>query len=897
MPLRTSLPFILLVFFSVQLAGQNTSIAQFANSKTSGIHWFYSNQIAGVNVQDEIKASADISRIEEILNKANLSIIRYTPAQYIIVRSDQMHTSIKEWRDIKQADRELINATNNATAATRMIGSKGAPLHQGLASIKGIVRESSSGKPAVGATVQVLQTQKGAVTDVNGAYELQLKPGPYVIRINSLGMSAEEIPVILQGDGNLNVKLEEDATRLGEVVVTEKAVDHNVTSLITGIEQLTTKEIKKLPSFMGEVDVLKSLITLPGVSTVGEGVGGVNVRGSTPDYNLIIEDDIMFFNPTHALGFFSLFNPDITEDIKLYKGYIPAKYGGRISSVIQTTSRAVNKENWNAKLGLGLLSSRAFVELPLDKGKTAIMVGGRISHANWFLKQINVPDVQKSKVAFADLEIKLDHSLSPTSNIGVQVYKGYDDLTFSDLAKFNYGNEAYSIYHKKVFGTKVNLITRAVLGGYNSELGDLLKFNPSLFKTSIGYKKLKSDLTWQKTAGSFLNFGVEAIQYTVNPGAFSPDGPNSQAFTRTTSKDHGIEAGIYAGLEQKLSDQLSISGGVRVSTFLAQGPKTINKYKDGSLINDDIVVDSSKYNSGQIIKTFFNIEPRLSVNYRLSPSSSIKLGYNRTAQYLSLISNTVAATPVDFWKLADYYIPPQRANTVSLGYYKNFNQNIWETSIEIYARNIDGVFEYKDFPNLLINNHLETELLPTRARAYGLELSIEKKIGSATGRLGYTYSRSLRQTFSPNKDLNINNGDWYAATYDKPNDVNLLLNFNVSQRINFSTHFVYNTGRPLTAPEANYGVWNLVNIPQYSQRNQYRIPDYFRADAALNVFPSYKKDQKFKGSWALSVYNIFGIRNAYSVYFNQKPFQSILAYRLAILGSIFPSINYNIEFK
>ncbi len=890
---------ILIIVFSVsKISTQSLSVAQWADrqSKTSAIRWYYPRDLSEIKLPDELSSTKDFTSIENILNNSNLAIVQYTDNQYVIISSEQARTTLQEWKEIKENAREIQDAANRASRSAKIIGVKRSMASNSQLILNGTITESKNHQPVIGATISVNQGTKGAVTDEDGKYKLQLKPGLYALKIESLGMNMEEQSIMMYDHGTLDFQLSENATTLREVVVTEKTQDQNVKSLITGIEQLTTKEIKKLPSFMGEVDVLKSLITLPGVSTVGEGVGGVNVRGSTPDYNLIIEDEMMFFNPTHALGFFSLFSPDIVEDVKLYKGFMPAKYGGRISSVIQTSSKQVNKEEFHAKAGLGLLSSRVFVEGPLNKGKTGFYIGSRFSYANWLLKQVNLPDVQKSRVAFDDLELKVDHSLSSTSNIGVQVYRGQDNLTFSDIAKFGYGNEAYSIYHKKVFGTNANLTTRAIYGSYHSNLGDLKQFNPSIFSTGIHYLKLKSDLVWEKTKSTLINFGIEAIQYDVNPGKFTPDGSASQAPVRSTHSDQGIEFGMYGGLEQKLNDRLSFIVGLRLSGFAAMGPATINTYKENSLITDGIIKDSLKYNAGQIIKSYVYPEPRISFNYQLSPSGSIKLGYNRTVQYLSLISNTIAATPVDFWKLSGKYISPQRANTVSLGYYKNFANNLWETSIEGYIRTVDGILEYKDFPNLLINNHLETELLPARARAYGIELSIEKKIGAMTGRLGYTYSRSLRQTYSADKDLNINNGDWYAATYDKPNDANLLLNFNVNQRINFSTHFVYNTGRPLTVPEANYTVWNLISIPQYSERNQYRIPSYFRADAALNIFPSYRKNQLYKSSWAISVYNIFGVRNPYSVYFNQKPFQSILAYRLAILGSVFPSINYNLEF-
>lgn len=836
------------------------------------------------------------SEFNHWLESLGLTCIVYNANTWIVVSYADAARPLEAWNRRNKLLSALADKQDKKTEVV-VIGNlqAGAPLSNRL-ELKGVVRDEETGETIIGATIIPQNGGEPTVTDVDGSYDLQLPVGENVLVVTSIGMEQKEIPLVMAGNGSHDIFIHRASLQLEEIVVSEKAADQNLRSLTMGIEQLNMKEIAKLPAFLGEFDVLKSLIALPGVSTAGEGVGGINVRGGNIDQNLIIQDDIIYFNPSHALGFFSLFHPDLVDDVKLFKGNIPAKYGGRLSSVLATSMRTGNKQDWTFKAGIGVMSSKVSLDGPLVKDKTSLVLGGRISYINWILKLVNEPQVKKSRVSFFDFQGKLDHRLTNKSSIGLEGYQGSDYFRFADEARFNYSTKSLAAYYNTLIGNRANLNTKVIYGLYTSDLGDLKPLNPSVFSTGIGYLKGRTEMVFQQNQRATWVAGIEAIRHQVNPGILGPDNPESLVVKESTPEEQGWEGGLYVETEQNFSDKLSFSAGLRLSGFALQGAKRVRTYAGTrESVSYGEAIDTVSYGSGELIDTYFGLEPRISVNYRLTETASLKLGATRTYQYLSLISNTVAATPVDFWKLADTYLKPQKADGISLGYYRNFNNNVWETSAEVYFKALRNVPEYRDFPELLGNEFLETELVPADGRNYGLEVSIKKNLGLVSGRLSYTYSRSIRRVKTEIPELNVNQGRWYPSYFDKPHDVTMLVNFNLMQRLSLNVSFTYNTGRPITAPTGKYTDWHVINVPIYSDRNQYRIPDYYRMDVSANLFPGYRKDRKFQSSWSLSIYNLLGRKNAYSIYFRQKPFQSLSTYRLAVLGSIFPSITYNLE--
>ena len=861
------------------------------------VHLFYdtSQSITEENLVFSWTPKTDLlTAFNAWLQPLSLTCIAYNSNTWIVVAYADAARSLDSWKRRNKL-LEAITAQQTEKVDVTVIGTiQSGEIAQGHLTLHGVVRDEETGETIIGATLIPKQGGDPTVTDVDGSYQLQLPVGENSLVIQSIGMEEKEIPIVMAGEGEMDVFLRRASLQLDEIVVSEKAADQNLRSLTMGIEQLNMKEIAKLPAFLGEFDVIKSLISLPGVSTAGEGVGGINVRGGNIDQNLIIQDDIIYFNPSHALGFFSLFHPDLVDDVKLFKGNIPAKYGGRLSSVLATGMRTGSKEEWTIKGGLGIMSSKVSLEGPLVKDKTSIILGGRVSYINWILGLVNLPDVQDSKVSFSDFEGKLDHRINNKSSIGIEGYQGSDFLRFANEARFDYSTRSLAAYYNTLVGNRANLNTKLIYGTYHSDLGDLKPLNPSVFKTGIEYLKARSEMVFQKSQRATWVGGVEATRYQVNPGILGPDNEESVVVKEETPKEQGIEGALYLETEQRFSDLFSFSAGLRFSGFLLQGPKRVRSYAGQDQLYDE-AIDTTSYAKGATVASYFGLEPRLSVNYRLNETASLKLGATRTYQYLSLISNTVAATPVDFWKLADTYLKPQRADGISLGYYRNFKNNEWETSAEVYYKILKNVPEYRDFPDLLGNELIETELVPADGRNYGLELSIKKNLGLFTGRLSYTYSRAIRRVDTGIPELDVNQGKWYPSYFDKPHDITTLFNFNLMQRLSLNVSFTYSTGRPITAPTGKYTDWHVVSVPIYSDRNQYRIPDYYRMDVSANLFPGYRKDQRFKSSWSLSIYNLLGRKNAYSIYFRQLPFQSLSTYRLAVLGSIFPSITYNLE--
>jgi hypothetical protein len=830
--------------------------------------------------------NTEIEEFKLLMETKGFAIIQYTEQQWVIVKIEDSKISQKDWE--KRRNLEAL-AARAELEQIKIIGDEKPPGLKTEAEVNGTIIEQNNSNPIVGATIKM--GESGTVTSLDGSYTLTVSPGEYNISVNSIGFVPYNEKVLVKGNGIYDVTLFGDAVQLEEVVISGKADNYNISSVEMGVEELTVKEIQKLPSFMGELDVIKSLLSLPGVSTAGDGIGGINVRGGTTDQNLIIQDGITFFNPSHALGFFNLFHPDLVEDIRLYKGNIPPKYGGRISSVLYTSSKNGNKQNWTGKAGIGLASSKLSFDGPIIKDKLSMTFGARISSINWLLNLIELPDVNSSKVNFYDLQGKLNYWINSTSDIGLQFYTASDDFQLADELQFDYKTKAWSAFYNTLIGENKSINARIVSGSYNSNLNDLLPTNSTRFNTGVDYLSGKIDLTIEH-ANSYLNAGFEAIHYTLQPGSVFPGDENSDVEVEIVDDELGMEMGIYANAELSLSNKLKLLSGIRFSGFGLLGPKAIRNYGTDQYFDSDDLVSSEFIESGWV-KKYFGWEPRLAINLNFTENSSLKIGYNRTYQYLSQISNSVAATPIDFWKLSDNNIKPQSAHTASMGIYKNFNENLWQTSIEVYYRLIDNSLAFKDFADLIANDEIETELLLGNGRHYGVELSLEKKLGNVTGKVGYSYSRSLLQMQFDESTLSINNGSWYPSNYDKPHSLNFLLNFNASQRVNFNVNFSYSSGRPISGPVGKFDDRNVLGVPIFDEVNNFRIPDFHRLDLSMNIFPGYRKNKRIKGSWNISVYNIYGRKNAYSAFFRQQSISNLRAYKLAVLGTVFPSISYN----
>lgn len=783
------------------------------------------------------------------------------------------------------------NSNSLITKTFTLIGDSIQLKTNGAVQIEGIIKDASTEEPLISATILLEKTDYSTITDANGKFTLSVPVGVYQASIQSIGYAPSTQNIRVYNDGTWNPELFPQTYELGEIVVAEKADDSNVTSAQVGVTQLTTDAIKELPAFMGEADVVKSLLTLPGVSTVGEGATGFNVRGGAIDQNLIMQDEAMIFNSSHALGFFSIFNPDAIRKVTLYKGNIPAQFGGRLSSVLDIETKNADFEQVQLSGGLGLFSSKMTVEVPLKKNKTSLLLSGRGAYPDWLLKQVKNIDVRKSSAFFYDFNGKLTHLLGAGSSISLSHYQSFDRLRFADDFGFEWANTTTSLQWQQILSPTFSLEINAIHGGLDNRLFEPTGVTAFDLDSGLEYYKGKVNLFITSIPQHEIHLGMEGTRYTSQPEILRQRGDISEITPIKVIKDQGQEFAAYINDEFSINDRLSVSLGLRYSYFQQLGPETTLTYQQGLPLSSATVIDSTTITSGKV-QDYGGFEPRASLRFSLDKDKSIKLSYNHMRQYIHLLSNTTAATPVDVWQVSTQYIPPQIANNFSLGYFQNFKENLWESSFEIYYRRLPQLIEYKDFAQLLLKEHLETEILVGKGWAYGAELSLTKTAGRMKGRLSYTFSRSFREVKGNTGSETINGGDRFPANFDQPHNFKLNTQIELSKKASFSINFAYNTGRPITVPTAAYTV-NGIFVADYSSRNQFRIPDYHRLDIAYTLVPRAIRKGRYQGSWTLSIYNLYGRKNAFSVFFRRGEFGQPEAFKLSVLGAAFPALTYN----
>ncbi len=872
------------------------SIFDELQSKYAVSFYYQDDLIKGQKVSGQFVETPIEQALESLLESTDLGFRTYRDYAFIVAsKSDLQKKYSKEFFILQEQERIRLLSATEETLAPLVVGDINT-IQSGNIKVKGFITDDFNKDIIVGATLLVKETGTGASTDGTGQYQLSLPAGTYQLVIQSIGYQASERTLKVYSNGELDLELAREAVQLEEVVVSGNAVDKNVAATEMGVEKLDVKQLKKIPAFLGEADLVKSLLLLPGVSTVGEGAGGFNVRGGTVDQNLIMQDGAFMFNTSHVLGFFSVFNPDVVKNVTLYKGSIPARYGGRLSAVLDVDLKEGNFKEFTGKGGLGVVSSRLVLEGPLKKGKNAFILGVRSSYSDWVLNLVNVPEVRNSSAFFYDANVKFTQLINDNSRISFSGYSNKDRFQFEKEFAFDWETQLGNIEWKQIYGSKLSSTLSLIYSNYRSGLTEPEGNEAFNVKSGVSYIKIKPDFIYTPNINHKVNFGIEAVQYTVNPGETNPVGSNSEIIATTVRKDQGREMALYLEDEFTISPRLSVIGGVRFSLFQSLGEDLVFSYQEGVPKNVESIVDSTAYSTGEVIKTFNAIEPRISVNFKLSEDFSIKAGYNRTAQYINQISNTASISPVDIWQMSNTHIKPQIADSYSIGFFKNFNDNKWETSLEFYYRDIDQLIDYKDFAQLLANEFIETELLDGIGRNYGIELSIRRKVGQWSGWFGYTYSKAQRKIEGNTEEETVNQGNWYNSNYDKPHDLTVVSSYQLNRRNNISMNFTYSSGRPTSVPVRKYTSANVVNVPDYSFRNQFRIPDYYRLDFSWTLETSHRKKKAWESSWTFSVYNVLGRKNAYSVFYRQAPFQNPQAFRFSVLGSAFPALTYNFKF-
>ena len=759
--------------------------------------------------------------------------------------------------------------------------------------VDGYVKDLKTGEAIVGAAVYVEKPRTGVSTDPYGYYSLSLPQGKYILNVQSIGMKDVRRQIILHSDGKMTIDLESTVLALKGVTISAQKIS-NVKGTQMGVQKIDIKSIKQVPVVFGEADILRVVTTLPGVKTVGEASTGFNVRGGSVDQNLILFNDAPIYNPTHFFGMFSSFNPEVVKDVDLYKSSIPARYGGRLSSVLNINSRDGNKKTFTGSAGIGLVTSRLNIEGPIVKDKTSFILAGRTTYANWLLKLL--PDQYKdSKAAFYDVNLNISHEINKNNSLYLTTYLSEDHFNLNSDTLYGYKNENISLKWKHVFSNKLNSVMSS---GYNRYAYNIssqkLPLNAYKLGFDINQTYFKAHFNYYLNNKHIVDFGLNTLYYKLNPGYYQPLGDKSLIKLDVVAAEQALESALYVSDSYTISPALSVEGGVRLSVFNYLGSHDVNNYAPNSPKTETNLLNTTSFANGKIIKTYGGPEFRVSMRYALSDSFSLKMGYNTQRQYIHALSNTASVAPTDIWKLSDPNIKPQYGDQISLGLFKNLKSNTIETSVEVYYKNIENYLDYKSGAQLVLNKHIETDVIPTKGKAYGAEFLVKKLTGKLNGWVSYTWSRIFIKTNDPSVGELVNNGAYYPTSYDKPHDVTVVGNYRFSQRFSISVNSTYSTGRPITLPVGVYHYGGAVRT-LYADRNAYRIPDYFRTDISMNIYGNHKIHQLLHTSWTIGVYNVTGRKNPYSVYYVSENGRTN-GYKLSIFGSAIPFINLNIRF-
>jgi len=800
-------------------------------------------------------------------------------------QKDQLNDSVAEF------DVESKKVSKAIAGKLYEIGSKTSQAGRN-AILTGYVRNAKTGEPLVNASV-FTDNQHGTITDQYGHYSLTLPGGNHTLNIQHIGMKDTRMQLVVYSEGKLDIDVDEQVQVLREVIVSSNKIS-NIKNVQMGMERLAIANIKNIPSVFGEADVLRVITSLPGVKTVGEASTGFNVRGGSADQNLILFNDATIYNPSHFFGLFSAFNPEVIKDIELYKSSIPANYGGRLSSVLDITSREGNKKNLTGSAGIGVVTSRVHLEGPIIKDKTSFIFGARTTYANWLLNLLPTA-YEDSKASFQDIDFSVSHQVDSNNTLYFSGYFSRDKFSLESDTTYGYSNRNLNIKWRHNFTNKFRGV---LIVGYDQYLYDvsstLNKVNAFKLGFDIGQFNMKANFDYYINTQHALNFGISAIRYTLHPGYVDPYSKESAVRPDDVETEQALESGLFFTHRYTPSAKLSFSTGIRYSLFNFLGPQEVSQYVPGTPVTDANRIGTINYDKGEFIKTYHGPEIRFSVRYAFTTTFSIKAGLNTMRQYLHLLSNTTIIAPTDIWKLSDPNIKPQQGEQVSLGFYKNLKSNTIETSLEVYYKRIKDFLDYKPGASLLLNHNIETEVINTKGKAYGIELLIKKPVGKLNGWISYTYSRILLRAYDSTQGVTVNKGNFYPANYDKPHDVTLTGNFRVNHRFSISLNTTYSTGRPITLPIASYYYAGSQRV-LYSDRNAHRIPDYFRMDFSMNIEGNHKLTHITHNSWTIGVYNLLGRKNPYSVYFISEN-GLVKGYKVSIFGSMIPFINFNIRF-
>ncbi len=760
----------------------------------------------------------------------------------------------------------------------------------------GYIRDLKNGEEMIGVNVMVKELKIGVQTNVYGFYSLTVPSGKYNLAISYIGYTSIKKELLIDKNQNLDFEIKEEDKTLEELIITGKKEDENVKSIEMSVNKVEMKTIKKMPALLGEVDVIRSIQFLPGVSSVGEGSSGFNVRGGAIDQNLVLLDVAPVYNASHLFGFFSVFNPDVVKDVKLIKGGIPSSYGGRISSILDVRMKEGNSKKPEFSGGLGTIFSRFAFESPFLKDKGSFIIALRRSYIDVLAKPFLNSDLKDSRFYFYDFTAKANYKINNKNTVYLSGYFGRD--VFGADFGFNWGNSTSTFRWNHIFNNKLFLNTTVFYSNYDYSLdSDLNKKNDRdsfSWKSNIVNYSIKPDFNYYLNSKNTISFGGQLIYYSFNPGkATAVSGGQTRSIG--LADKFAAESAIYIGNEQKIKENITINYGIRYSNYSYLGPGDVVILKPQTFQNGEKreVGETKKAKKGETIQNYGNLEPRISLNIGLNDNSSIKIGYNRLAQYIHLLSNTVASSPLDVWTPSSNNIKPQLSDQIALGFFKNFNDNKYETSIEVYYKTLQNQIDYVRNADILLNSAVEADLLFGKGRAYGSEFFVKKNKGKTNGWVSYTLARTER------KIDGLNNNDWFVSRIDKLHNLSIVAIYDLNKKWSFGSTFSFTTGTPASFP-TNKFLWQGIALPHNytDQRNTYRIPNSHRLDISATKKNKHAMFKKGESEWVFSVYNLYNRRNPFSVYVQQNPDKpgDTQAIKYSVFASILPAVTYNFKF-
>ena len=783
-------------------------------------------------------------------------------------------------KSLTESEERYLTGRKPDVTQTLVVGSKGSQSRE-KATIRGRITEQQTGEPVIGATMYVEETGGGTATDQNGFLSLVLKPGKYNVVFAYLGLQTIKYMLEVHSDGEFNVEMKKSVIQMKEVEVFGDR-QMNLRLKDPGLEKISAKSIKEIPMLLGERDILRVSEMLPGIVTVGEGSAGLTVRGGNYDQNAFFINRIPVYNTSHLFGFFPAFNADVIKDFSVYKGHIPAQYGGRLSSVFNIIARQGNRKEFTARGGISPVTASLSVEGPLKKDTSSFLLSGRYLYSDWILRQIDDPVIRSSQAGFGDLTLAWTHDFSK-SQLSVFGYYSQDRVELANLNTYRYSNTGASIIlnHHFTPASRVQFYLTGMQYAFQT-IDQPDHTRAYQHRYTLGDFRLGADLALMLSSKNSLEYGAGITFYSLDRGTVEPYGQASLRLPVALGKEKGIESSIYISDTWDLLPWLNIYGGARLSLFNPLGPATEYEYTPDLPKDTRYITDTLHFSPGQAIKWYLEPDIRLAVNMRTDADGTVKLSYNLNHQNLFMLNNTIALAPNSQWKLADYHLSPARSSQVSAGIFRTFPHFGWEASAEVFYKRSENLPEFIDGADFINNPNVETTVLPGQQKAYGVELLIRRSGRRLEGWLAYTWSRSIMQVNGGQSWERINQGEAYPANYDIPHALNAVVNYHFSRRVTFSTVVAYQTGRPVTYPTSIYYIDGIQYV-DYSSRNAYRIPDYFRIDASLTIEGNLRRNKFLHSSFIIGVYNLTGRENPYSVYFTSEG-GKIRSYQYSVIG-------------